>query len=154
MKNVTIKIEYPVSEEFVEPACWLQRAIGAGKQIDIEASAGPGEDLVCSNVCGYYFPKSWVVEAAEPKVLAVDKAYHRDYPDVTWGECNPRRNGYYMGFRAGKPEGRLERDLELRPVIEKAVIWMERVEADNLGKRINREAERLINEIKNIKPLN
>lgn len=48
----------------------------------------------------------------EPKVLTVDEAYYRDYEAEEWISSDKRKNGYYMGFKAGKPQGKLEMWLE------------------------------------------
>lgn len=55
---------------------------------------------------------------AEPKVQSVDETFKKDYAPVDTVNHTKIKNGYYMGFKAGKPEGRLEMYLEFKKAYE------------------------------------
>ena len=87
VKNVIIRVKYPVAQEFLEAAYWLEYAIKEGKRIDIEESSGPRDDLVCSNRCGFYFPKDWIFGALEEsteesRVLTTIEMRPNDWPQT------------------------------------------------------------------------
>ncbi|MCK5604924.1 hypothetical protein KAR91_23745 [Candidatus Pacearchaeota archaeon] len=93
-----------------------------------------------------HFSNIWRVKKADPKVLTVDQAWekYRNMCFKGFSDIDSIPNAYTTGFADGKSEGRLERDLELRPVFKALSDW-------ESGK--DRDGRVLLQIFQNLKPL-
>ena len=60
----------------------------------------------------------WQVQKAEPKVLTVEECFKKYSIRQMEKDFAPGRDYFHFGFGDGKGQGRLERDLEVRPVVK------------------------------------
>jgi hypothetical protein len=88
----------------------------------------------------YAISDQWKIIPAKPKVLTAEECLHEYSGRIEAAD-------YIAGFEDGKPQGRLERDLELRPVFEAVEEYEEK-----LGEYESRNA--ILEAYANIPPLN
>lgn len=104
------------------------------------AVANKKSELINSDIpCEVAVSKTWKVIPAEPKVLTYDKWVIKNHTNQNDWEIGYIR----IAFEAGHQNGRLERDLEVRPVIEKVERCMQLPSCNDFSMVMN-----------NLKPLN
>lgn len=96
VKKFRLKIQYPVSEAFLDPAYLLRKF--EGKEITVVESTHDG-DVSISKECGYYFPTGWLTEIKES--LSFEEWYKRmyrglNYPDGHHLSCRDAWNAALM----------------------------------------------------------
>ena len=75
------------------------------------------EDFHKKNIDGFSaLANDWEIIPPEPEILTAGESFDNEYGDEYCG--TEFKKGYMGGFKNGHQNGRLERDLELRPVIE------------------------------------
>jgi len=97
------------------------------------------------NICRYspYLCDNYS-KKVEPKVLTAEESLKRFQPDE-FRSTSDFKDGYRCGFDNGKPQGRLERDLELKPLIEAVKEYRDDYQAYE---------SMVIRYLQNLKPLN